>query len=68
MLYDGFKLKIIMNLLDHYVKEIISEPYFKYDKWCIDVMAECYGRWKHTLMFKTKEECLSVEIDYMFLA
>jgi len=57
-----------MNLLDHYVKEIISEPYFKYDKWCIDVMAECYGRWKHTLMFKTKEECLNVKIDYMFLA
>jgi hypothetical protein len=58
----------IMNILDHYVTEIISEPYLKNDNWCIDVKASCYGVRKHTLTFKTKEECLNVKINYMFLA
>lgn len=57
-----------MNLLDHYVEQIISEPYFKYNKWCLDVIAECYGRRKHTLMRNTEEEIKSIKIGYMFLA
>ena len=58
-----------MNLIDFFVTEIISEPYFEYNKWWIDVIADGYGVVsKYTLMFDTKDECLNVDIGYKFLA
>ena len=57
-----------MNLIDFFVTEIVSEPYFKYNKWWIDVRADGYGIVsKHTLMFDTKDECLNIDIGYKFL-
>jgi hypothetical protein len=56
-----------MNLIDLSVTEIISNPYFRYNYWLIDVKAVCYGRESlHSLMFKTKEECLNITIGHKF--
>ena len=58
-----------MNLIDFFFTEIISEPYFEYNKLWIDVRADGYGVVsKYTLMFDTKDECLNVDIGYKFLA
>ena len=58
-----------MNLIDFFVTEIVSEPYFEYNKWWIDVRADGYGVVsKHQLMFNTKEQCLNVSVGYKFLA
>ncbi len=63
-----------MNLLDHFVTEIIGKPYY-HDygsgnfKWWVKVKATCYGHeTKNTLMFNTKEEADSVKIGYKFLS
>lgn len=63
-----------MNLLEHYVTEVIGKPY--YDdygsgnyKWWLKVRANCYGyETESTLMFDTEEEALKVTKGYMFLS
>lgn len=58
-----------MNLLEHYVLEVIDKPIFKHNHWFVKVLCECYGRQSYTqVMFKTEEEALVVKKDYMFLA
>jgi hypothetical protein len=65
MLAVGF----IMNLIDFFVTEIVSEPYFEYNKWWVKVKANGYGVVSnHELMFDTKEQCLNVTVGYKFLA
>ena len=63
-----------MNLLEHYVTEIIGKPYYndygsgKY-RWWLKVKATCYGQeCTSTLMFDTEEEALKIEIGHMFLS
>lgn len=57
-----------MNLLDHTVKKVLSEPYEKYNKWWVRVEYECYGtKGEASIMFKTKEEAEKVTVHYVFL-
>lgn len=47
-----------MNLLECTVTEITSKPYFKYDKWWLNVEYSCWGlNSKTSLMFDTELEC-----------
>lgn len=63
----------IMNYLDGYVEEVLSEPY--YDdygsgifRWWVKVSYICYGMGAvTTLMFDTKEEAEAVKPGYKFL-
>lgn len=62
-----------MNVLEHYVTEIIDKPFYgdygsgKY-RWWLKVWANCYGQVSETiLMFDSEKEALEVEIGYMFL-
>ena len=73
-----------MNVLEHYVTEIIGEPYYVteiigepyYDDygsgnyhWWLKVKALCYGsECETTLMFDSKEEALAIQKGYMFLS
>lgn len=57
-----------MNLCTHFVTEVLSEPYFNY-LWCVDVMANCYGRIaKSTVYVSTKEEAEKVKPGYQYEA
>lgn len=63
-----------MNLLEHYVTDILSEPYYNdYGsgnfKWWVKVKSNCYGQETESdLMFDTLDEALEVKIGYMYLA
>ena len=63
-----------MNVLEHYVTEIIGEPYYDdYGSgnyhWWLEVKALCYGsECETTLMFDSKEEALAIQKGYMFLS
>ena len=58
-----------MNLIDNYVTEILGKPYYQFNKYWLQVMADGYGRIsEHTLMFNTLKEVESVTIGYKFLA
>lgn len=58
-----------MNLIDHYVTELIGKPYKKYNKWWQVVRADSMGViGVNQLMFNTKEEALKVKVGYHFLA
>lgn len=63
-----------MNVLEHYVTEVIGKPYYddygsgKY-KWWLKVKATCYGQESETtLMFDTESDALKINKGYMFLA
>lgn len=48
-----------MNLVDAFVKKVISEPYEEYGKWWIDVEYISWGvPGKTRLMFESKEQAL----------
>ncbi|ECW8744235.1 hypothetical protein F4284_07095 [Salmonella enterica] len=51
-----------MNLVDAFVKKVISEPYEEYGKWWIDVEYISWGvPGKTRLMFESKEQALEVK-------
>lgn len=57
-----------MNLLDHTVTKVLSEPYEKYDKWWVRVESECYGsKIESSIMFTSKENAEQVKVGYVFL-
>ena len=57
-----------MNLLEAEVIEVLSEPYFKHDKWWVTVNYDCYDlKSKTELMFNTEEEAKKVEVGFKFL-
>ncbi|HFK9386252.1 TPA: hypothetical protein ACG2V4_004538 [Escherichia coli] len=57
-----------MNLVDAFVKKVISEPYEEYGKWWIDVEYISWGvPGKTRLMFESKELALEVKEGYKFL-
>lgn len=57
-----------MNLLDHAVTKILSEPYDKYNKWWVRVEYECYGnKGESSIMFNSKEQAEEVKVGYVFL-
>jgi len=56
-----------MNLLDAVVTEIISEPYFAYDKWWVKVKYNCYGSISETeLMFYKENHAKELKVGYTF--
>lgn len=57
-----------MNLVDAFVKKVISGPYEEYGKWWIDVEYISWGvSGKTRLMFDSKEQALEVKEGYKFL-
>lgn len=57
-----------MNLVDCYVKKVLSKPYERYGMWCIDVEFDSYGhRLEGTIYGLTKEEADNVDVGYKFL-
>nr|WP_015059947.1 hypothetical protein [Salmonella enterica]AFU91711.1 hypothetical protein pSD107_102 [Salmonella enterica subsp. enterica serovar Derby] len=57
-----------MNLVDAFVKKVISGPYKEYGKWWIDVEYISWGvPGKTRLMFESKEQALEVKEGYKFL-
>ena len=57
-----------MNLVDAFVKKVISGPYEEYGKWWIDVEYISWGvPGKTRLMFESKEQALEVKEGYKFL-
>ncbi|HAX5176430.1 TPA: hypothetical protein OCY64_004960 [Escherichia coli] len=57
-----------MNLVDAFVKKVISGPYEEYGKWWIDVEYISWGvPGKTRLMFDSKEQALEVKEGYKFL-
>ncbi len=51
-----------MNLVDAFVKKVISGPYEEYGKWWIDVEYISWGvPGKTRLMFESKEQALEVK-------
>lgn len=58
-----------MNLVDAFVKKVISGPYEEYGKWWIDVEYISWGvPGKTRLMFESKEQALEVKEGYKFLS
>ncbi|EDK2425585.1 hypothetical protein CIX21_21655 [Salmonella enterica] len=58
----------VTNLVDAFVKKVISEPYEEYGKWWIDVEYISWGvPGKTRLMFESKEQALEVKEGYKFL-
>ncbi|EOZ9503398.1 hypothetical protein ACQYG3_004794 [Escherichia coli] len=54
-----------MNLVDAFVKKVISGPYEEYGKWWIDVEYISWGvPGKTRLMFESKEQALEVKEGY----
>lgn len=58
-----------MNVLDAYVKEVLSDPYQDEYGWYVDVTYLCWSDVpeKRKMWFKTKEEAQKVEPGYHFL-
>lgn len=57
-----------MNLVDCYVKKVLSKPYERYGMWCIDVEFDSYDhRSEGTIYGLTKEEADNVDVGYKFL-
>lgn len=57
-----------MNLLDAYVKEVLSEPYQAYGRWWVKVKAECWGQYgEHEIMCDTIDEAKAIKVGHKFL-
>ena len=59
-----------MNLIDGFVKSVISKkPYKRYDKWWVAVTFTAHSDkvGSTVLMFNTLEEALEVKVGYKFL-
>ncbi|HFW5149368.1 TPA: hypothetical protein ACIBVY_000527 [Salmonella enterica subsp. enterica serovar Saintpaul] len=66
--YFQHKKEKTMNLVDAFVKKVISGPYEEYGKWWIDVEYISWGvPGKTRLMFDSKEQALEVKEGYKFL-
>jgi hypothetical protein len=58
-----------MNTTEHTVTKVLSEPYFNYAVWMVDVEADSWGSIQKTTVYcKTKEQANSVNIGYKFEA
>jgi len=56
-----------MNVLNHYVTQIICPPIYKNNHWKMVVLCNCEGYIRpEVLRFCSKEECDSVSVGYCF--
>ena len=52
-----------MNLLEAEIVMVKSLPYYKYDKWWVDVDYNCYGKVSKTsVMRETEEEANRISV------
>lgn len=45
-----------MNTIEHYVTEVLGEPYTMYGKWFVKVLADAYGRISEDIMMFDSEK------------
>ena len=58
-----------MNLIDHWITAILSEPEEMYNKFWIRVSYTCEGgTGESNLMFETLDEAKSIKVNDKFLA
>ncbi|MCT3835910.1 hypothetical protein HZQ28_01165 [Elizabethkingia anophelis] len=58
-----------MNLVDCKVLKILSEPYYQFNHWFVQVEYESYGKNDITsIMFDTKEKAEQVKVGFVFEA
>lgn len=58
-----------MNLIDHWVTAILSEPEERYNKFWVRVSYDCIGgKGESNLMFDTLEEAKQIKVNDKFLA
>lgn len=57
-----------MNLVDCYVTKVLTEPYFKYEKWWVKVEFNSYGFCSYgtNIMFDSLDEANNVKVGYKF--
>ena len=56
-----------MNLIEHYVTEVLSKPEFKYGAWWVEVMANSYGHvYKSSVYCRTEQQALAVGVGYKY--
>lgn len=56
-----------MNTIEHYVTEVIGQPYTMYGKWFVRVMADSYGRISEDrIMFDTEQAAKYVFVGYKY--
>jgi hypothetical protein len=52
-----------MNIITAIILKILSNPYFSYNKWWVDVEYDSYGAKGNTkLIFNSKDEANSLEV------
>ena len=53
-----------MNKLNAIILKILSNPYFSYNKWWVDVQYDCWGKLDSTkLPFDSKEEAEALGVN-----
>lgn len=63
------KKQFDMNTVDCTVLEVLSPPYEKYGRWCVDVKYNSWGNISNgTVNVFSKVEATKVEIGYVFQA
>lgn len=56
-----------MNTIDAVVTQVLSEPYFKYNYWFVDVEYNSYGRTSKTnVMCSTEEAAKAIKVGHIF--
>ena len=56
-----------MNTIEHYVTEILGEPYTMYGKWFVLVNSDSYGRISEDrIMFDTEQAAKYVFVGYQY--
>lgn len=56
-----------MNTIDAVVTQVLSEPYFKYNYWFVDVEYSSYGRTSKTnIMCSTEEAAKAIKVGHIF--
>jgi hypothetical protein len=57
-----------MDSFDEIVEKVLSKPYFKNNKWYVDVGFHSFGRYFETkLCFKYKNDAEKVVVGYEFI-
>lgn len=57
-----------MNLLDHYVTKVMSEPYMAYGRWYLSVEFDCEGVLGECVMaFPSYEDAMAVKVGDCYL-
>lgn len=65
----GVQAGYSMNILEHSVTKILSQPYRQFGRWWVDVEYTCWGSaGKSNLMFDTEAAAKAVGVGHTFQA